>query len=101
MPEPTSTRDNDGNTALIQNAWDPDIATLLIERGADVNAQNKEGWTALFSASSEKLARALLQHGASVTIRDKKGETPLQAAREYGNSGKIALLQAAESGSVR
>jgi ankyrin repeat protein len=87
-----------GSTALIKNAWDPEIAAILLQHGADINASNKEGWTPLFSASSADLVCFLLQHGANPNFRNQKGETALQAAKQYGNQEVIAILKAAEAG---
>lgn len=87
-------RDSEGNTALIQNAWDPKIAEILLRHGADINAQRNDGWTALFSASSPELAQFLLEHGADTNIRDKKGETALEAARHYSPKVAAVLEQA-------
>lgn len=94
-------RDDKGNTALIQNAFDPAIAGLLLQHGADINASNSEGWTPLFSASTPELARFLLLHGANLSVRDKDGETPLEAARKYGNQEIVAVLEAAEAGKLK
>ncbi|MGE5205030.1 MAG: ankyrin repeat domain-containing protein [Chlamydiota bacterium] len=94
-------RDDKGNTALIKNAWNPDIALLLIQHGADVNASNNEGWTPLYNASTPELARVLLQHGANLNVRNKRGETPLEAARQYGNPGVVEILEAAQAGKLK
>jgi ankyrin repeat protein len=91
-------RDDKGSTALIKNAWDPEIAAILLQHGADINASNKEGWTPLFSASSADLVCFLLQHGANLSFRNQKGETALQGAKQYGNKEVIAVLKAAEAG---
>jgi ankyrin repeat protein len=90
-------RDEKGNTALIKNASNAGIAALLLQYGADINASNNEGWTALFSASSADLTRFLLQHGANLNVRDKDGKTPLECARQYGNAQIVAVLQAAQA----
>lgn len=94
-------RDDKGDTALIKNAWNPAIAILLIQHGADVNASNNEGWTPLFSASTAELTRALLQHGADFDVRNKRGQTPLEAARQFGNPGIVAILEAAKAGKLK
>ena len=94
-------RDDKGNTALIKNAWDPDIAALLLQHGADINASNNDGWTPLFSASSPELARFLILHGANIYVRDKDGKTPVEAAKQYGNPEVVAVLEAAEAGKIK
>lgn len=56
---------------------------LAIDRGADVNASNEFGETALHAAARmnyPKVAMLLLEGGARAAARNKKGETPLKVA---------------------
>ncbi len=65
------------------------LAQQLLERGADVNAQNKDHETPLHLASRLRLhemARFLLKHGADVNVKSAKGKSPLQLAS--GRKGK-------------
>ncbi len=58
-----------------------DAMRLLIERGADVNAQNAFGSTALmWSVSDPAKVRLLLDHGAQVNTAAKSGRTALIVA---------------------
>ncbi len=80
-----------GETALHCAAfWGrPDLARLLIERGADVNALTKRRITPLHSAarmSNVKTARLLLENGAKIDAKDTKGETPLDWCRKLHRS---------------
>jgi ankyrin repeat protein len=50
---------------------------MLIEHGADVTAQTKNGETPLHRASSLEVVRMLIEHGADVTARNKDDQTPL------------------------
>ena len=65
------------------------LAQLLLECGADANAQNKDHETPLHLASrsrSHDLARILLQYGADVNVKNSEGKSPLQLAT--GRKGK-------------
>ena len=55
----------------------------LIARGADVNARNYKGQTALHCAARAgfvEIVSLLLEHGAEVDLRDRAGHTPLMTA---------------------
>ncbi|MEZ5069752.1 MAG: ankyrin repeat domain-containing protein [Bacteroidales bacterium] len=57
-------------------------ARALILGGADLNAQNNEGTTALHSAAffcRKDLVELLLEHGADKTLRNAYGSTPLES----------------------
>jgi uncharacterized protein len=57
---------------------------LCLSLGADINAANPEGDTALHGAAdargSEAIIRFLVQHGARLDARNQAGQTPLDAA---------------------
>jgi ankyrin repeat protein len=60
-----------------------DVARMLIERGADVTAQDDDGWTPLHYLSflgQEVDARMLIECGADLTAQDENGQTPLHFA---------------------
>ncbi len=55
----------------------------MIARGADVNAHNYKGQTALHCAARAgfvDIVSLLIEHGAKVDLRDRAGHTPLMAA---------------------
>ncbi len=68
------------------------MCQLLLERGAQVNVQNKNGNTALIFAviqPDKKLCRLLLEHGANVNAKNIDGSTALSfclmsASDDYG-----------------
>jgi ankyrin repeat protein len=75
-----------------------DIASLLIEHGADVNAQQVEsGFTPLHEAAANgdmELATLLLEHGANVDAEMNDGKTPLAFALERKQEAMAELLRA-------
>jgi len=84
--EPVDIRDLDGNTPLIRAAFlgNLDLIQVFLERGADVNASNDIGWTALhFTAQEDRhaAAKALLSvSGVKIDAVDAHGNTPLWRA---------------------
>ena len=64
-----------------------EMITLLVEEGADVNAQDSDGWTPLhylcrYNPSSE-IIRFLVEQGADVNAQDSNGWTPLHSLCHY------------------
>jgi len=53
------------------------VIHMLARAGADLDAQDEEGNTALHGAYSENVAKALIEEGADVNIRNNDGNTPL------------------------
>jgi hypothetical protein len=89
---------NDGKTPLIANSRDLDITKMLIAHGANVNAREKNGFTALMNAGTVELTRFLLQHGADPFAKTDRGETALDWAKQMNHKDKAALLEAAMLG---
>jgi ankyrin repeat protein len=85
-------------TALIANAWNLDIAEMLIGHGANVNARAQDGFTPLLNAGTLELTRFLLQHGADPFAKDNRGETALDWAKQMNRKEQAALLEAAMAG---
>jgi ankyrin repeat protein len=76
----------------------PDIAKMLIEAGADVNAKNKSGLTPLMRAAlSEQveIVRLLIARGADVNAREDGGKTALKYAKKANNKEIAKMLVAA------
>jgi ankyrin repeat protein len=73
-----------------------DIARLLIDRGADVNASHQGQFTALHAAATTgqlELATLLLDRGAEINARSAMGKTALAYAVEAGQSEVAKLLE--------
>lgn len=90
--------DNEGKTPLIANAWDYEIAKLLLAHGANVNARARDGFTPLLNAGTAELTRLLLEHGADPFAKTERGETALDWAKQMNRKDQAALLEAAMAG---
>ena len=68
---------------------------MLIEHGADVMAQNKDGETPLHLSSQEgqvEVTRTLIERGADLLAQNTDGETPLHLASEPGQAEVARML---------
>lgn len=74
-----------GMTPLILAAWTGNLGAtqLLLENGAQINATDENGWSALMRCvamglpSDARIVRALIAKGADLSIKDKEGTTAL------------------------
>ena len=67
-------------------------ATLLLRAGADVNARDQDGSTALMLARTPPMVKFLLAHGAEVDLRNKNGDTALLRDAGSGGGNMNALI---------
>jgi len=66
----------------------------LLEKGADVNAKDKDGWTPFSRAANDghkEVAELLIAKGADMNTKDNWGETPLYQAVENGHKEVVEL----------
>jgi ankyrin repeat protein len=77
-------------------AHDRETMRLLLEAGADANAQQQGGFTPLHEAAHTddvEMARLLLDHGADPSIAAEDGRDSVRMAADDGSRGVAALLQ--------
>jgi uncharacterized protein len=86
-------------TDLIRSG-ERDSALAAIKAGADVNATQGDGSTALLWAVYKvdvELVRELLQHRANPNVRNKLGASPLAEAANLANAELVSLLLKAKA----
>lgn len=73
-----------------------DIVLLMVNKGANVNAQDADGYTALMMAVNNEdaqLVSFLLDHGADPDLESRTGFTALQLATQHQNQGLVSALR--------
>jgi ankyrin repeat protein len=96
--DPAATADNSMRVQPLHSAAagrHHDIAVLLIDAGADVNARQQAGYTPLQAAAANgdaALVRALLKAGADPHAPNDAGATPADLATERGHHDLAAEL---------
>ena len=76
-------RDDDSSDAEAKKIEHLELAKLLIENGAHVNVQNKDGETPLYNAcffEDLEMVQLLIGQGANLGVTTRKGATPLHEA---------------------
>ena len=89
-------KDSD-TTALIEASYRgyTEIVQILIDKGADVNAQGDYGYTALIAASAighTEIVQILIDKNAKVNEKNNGGYTALLVASQNGHTKVVQLL---------
>ena len=93
-------RDAQGRTALMLSVMEkqPHIPTIqkLLARGADVNALDRRGYSALMhllvTSDDPELLSLLLDAGARIDLLGRDRKSPLLLAREFHRDASVKLL---------
>ena len=96
--------DKYGRSALLESARfakDMEVITLLVKRGADINAVDNDRNTALSLAAASHLdsvevVRGLLRLGADSSMKNFDGMTPIQIASSLGRTEMVKAIMRAE-----
>ena len=85
------------NAALFEaaKAGNTQRVSALLNQGANVNASNANGETALHAAASRDqvaVAQLLIQRGANINSQTTQGWTPLHSAARFGKTAVTQLL---------
>jgi len=80
-----NSKDRYGNTAVHYNYEFPEILAWLLAHGADIDAQNKDDWTAMHLACNDfddryKECLDMCERGADPNLQGRRGRTPLNLA---------------------
>jgi len=84
-------------TSIHQAAVDGDVDRVkaLLDKGEDINQQNRLGWTALVAAvyhRRQPVIELLVSKGADINVKDKQGRTALFMAVDSGQKEVVELL---------
>jgi ankyrin repeat protein len=84
-----------GYSALNQYEDRTAIIEHLVKQGADVNARDNDGETALHGAAKydARFVALLLRLGADPSIRDKSGRLPIDWSRQQGLEEAVTILR--------
>jgi len=77
-------------------------AEVLLKAGADVNANDENGYTALMWATIQgfpEFVEVLLENGVEVNVRSKDGRTAMWISGKMVENAKTSLFKAFKSNS--
>lgn len=85
----------DDETAIFAACFDPRAVKPLAAAGANLNAKNGVGNTALMTCDAPEFAKEMIQAGANLFIKNRDGLTAAQVARRSGHDDVADILDAA------
>ncbi|HZD19660.1 MAG TPA: ankyrin repeat domain-containing protein [Burkholderiales bacterium] len=88
----TRGRSSESPLTMAINRGHLEIARILLEAGADPNRRNGSGAPALQYAKTNEALDLLLRYGADINAPDQRGRTALAEAVERGDQARIELL---------
>ncbi len=87
--------DKDLGNEDISHLWHLDVVKYLVSQGADINAMDTYGKTALMYAAQKgqlSIVKYLIAQGADVNHKDSNGATALTDAAQFGNLEVVKYL---------
>lgn len=85
---------NDEGNTALHETFLTAVEKTLLQLGADVNARNKDGETPIFTTVDDDAIALYIQHGANLAIRNNKGQTAIEAAAAHG-PGRVEAFRKA------
>ncbi len=88
-----------GRRTALMNACSAEMARILVEAGADVNAVGEGGMTPLMGdlLNCPEAVKYLLEQGANPCARDNKGNTPLHYCTYSAESARLLIEAGADA----
>lgn len=90
---------NEGNenneSAIFAACFDPRAVKPLGAAGANLNAKNRVGNTALMECDDPEFTKQMIEAEANLLVKNRDGFTAAQVARKSGNDDVARLLEAA------
>lgn len=88
-----------GANALMISLYNDEVKILnkVIELKADVNSQNRGGWSGFMSIAIDKrpieYAKILVENGADINLKNKSGDNALDIAIKFNNTEMVNYIE--------
>ena len=100
-PAPPSAKAPDISIYFAAGLGNIEAVNQYLAAGADVNAKDSAGGTALHGAvfrGSKEVAELLISNGADVNAKTKRGETPLDQAKRHPETAALLRKHGGKTG---